>query len=666
MDNVKQQNVVFEEIFNVHRWIIKWYLFRKKQVFFLRLNIGARQRKWVQDYCMSGKITQLDLDFKTVGIYESMYFDAAFDNLDKIFDQVRDKVTVTMMKKLYQTESIEQAYKIGIHKKLARFYYLVYVMNHVQLLYPNNRLLFIPTNGIDVYRTQKCEINEFNMFYKMTQAAELCTVDRSQTEFALWATWISRFFYGVQMMRAFVLILIFSFGSIVKALWNFIRKGFSSEAKQYTYAFNVFPTLHHIDNRIPKFDLLIDEDKIKKKESVFVSYAKLNEGIRTYLDESGMHYIDDLNGFIHIKDVLKIIPALGALLFSFLRESYFLSLTNLKLLHFYLWWSGFSRQIHVSKLVCFCDFGIESLARNILLEKGGTQTYYYMDSSNFGCLYSNDNAKNKYRSVIGYSIYDYFISWNDQVSNYFKESKCQFKHYVNVGCLWSESVRLIGEGKISSNFKQELCQNGFQDHMKVISIFDSTFHDDSITTYTQGVQFFKDVLQLLDEDTNIFIVIKEKKSRMHHKRIASSSDEVMGLYRQMDEHRRVLCIKNLFTPSEMIAYSDLTISFPFTSPSIEALSARKKALWHDATNSFCGVLYDQVPGMVTHGYDEFTKRVHQLLYSTSQDEYDHYLEVHVKEKIESYLDGKAITRFKHCLVNGISDARKEREPIFVN
>ncbi len=105
------------------------------------------------------------------------------------------------------------------------------------------------------------------------------------------------------------------------------------------------------------------------------------------------------------------------------------------------------------------------------------------------------------------------------------------------------------------------------------------------------------------------------------------------------------------SPSEPIAASDLVISFPFTSASVEALGARKKAVYYDAPDKFRGSFYDRIPGLVCHSYKELFNRVDELLFKVDKEEYDAYLDETVKGKIGPYLDGKALTRFRELLVN---------------
>ena len=106
---------------------------------------------------------------------------------------------------------------------------------------------------------------------------------------------------------------------------------------------------------------------------------------------------------------------------------------------------------------------------------------------------------------------------------------------------------------------------------------------------------------------------------------------------------------NEFETAEAIAHSDLIVSACFTSTTIEALGARKKAIYFDASNRFKGHYYDKFPKLVAHGYNELSDLVKYWLYDIKDEEFGEYLKSHVKGEIDAHVDGMAITRFRELL-----------------
>ena len=104
-------------------------------------------------------------------------------------------------------------------------------------------------------------------------------------------------------------------------------------------------------------------------------------------------------------------------------------------------------------------------------------------------------------------------------------------------------------------------------------------------------------------------------------------------------------------PSEVTAISDLVVSACFTSVTVEALGARKRAIYFDATGKFRNLYFDRFPRFVAHSTDELIDLVRYWLYENSEQEFTAFLETYIKGELESYLDGKAITRFRERICN---------------
>jgi polysaccharide biosynthesis PFTS motif protein len=304
----------------------------------------------------------------------------------------------------------------------------------------------------------------------------------------------------------------------------------------------IISPLRQFANEIQKVDFLVDDYLINKNETIFISYRRLSKNNKKYLEKNQLNYLYNLTKFISFQDINRVLPFCLSLLFSCDQKIFILD-TALRLIYYYLKWMGFTKNIKIDNLITHCDFGIQSIARNIILKQSGCKTYYYMDTANFGCFFAKKDSHIKYRhNNFGFLYYDYFVSWNDEVSRYFRDSQCRFKNYINLGCFWSEHLRRIEEGKIKSDFKCRVYQQGYREGMKLISVFDSTFHDNSITTYEDGIKFLQGILKLLEDLPNIFVVLKEKKKRNIHQKITDKFREVLDIYNKLENHYRCFCL----------------------------------------------------------------------------------------------------------------------------
>lgn len=649
--------VIFEEILPVHRWIVKWYTMKYGVVYYLRINLSCRKYGWVERYINDNRLKQINIDYKNK-MFRGKYHDLAYDNVEIFYKAISDDGVIARFKELYD-DRVEHVFKKAMNEETAGFYYLNYILYKIQNAYPDNGIIFIPSHGIEGYRSDGCEIYDYALFYKWAGIFKAERHGTDNTKFPAWATAISYCYAAGRKFKIFIIAVGFLFWACALAVKRRINV-----KSYYKYAIVIISSFRQFANRIQGADFLVDGDSISKEEVIFLSANALSKENKKYLTDNNYDFMDDPDAFVSIKDIVKVFPIYTYLLALSLFGRSFILETGLKALLFYLRWEGFSRKCNISNLITFCDFGIQSICRNIILKNHGTKTWYYMDATNYGLLFVpiGDDFKRRHTNF-GFLNYDYLISWNEISSEYFKSSHTNVGAYFNVGCLWSQHIKEIAEGEMRSSLKETLLARGYNSRMKLVSVFDSTFHDDSITTYEDGIIFLKDILKLLEDKPDIFVILKEKNIRNYHLSITDKHAEILQIYTKLEEHPRCCSITRWESSSEVIVFSDLTISFPFTSTSLEALSARKKAIWYDASNKFRNTYYDSVPGLVCHDYGELVRRVEELLYKTSDEAYNDYLNRYIKGRLEDYLDGKAISRFRKLLTDNadLTNLRKTEE-----
>jgi len=141
------------------------------------------------------------------------------------------------------------------------------------------------------------------------------------------------------------------------------------------------------------------------------------------------------------------------------------------------------------------------------------------------------------------------------------------------------------------------------------------------------------------------VVLKEKRTIVY----ARAGEKLKKALALLESHPRCYVAPYRMTPAEVIAHSDLVVSSPFTSPTVEALSARKRAVYYDPTGKFETTFYTNIPGLVCHGFASFKQRVKDLLYHTSEEMYGEYLDNWVKNTLDTHLDGRGLYRFRSLL-----------------
>jgi len=128
------------------------------------------------------------------------------------------------------------------------------------------------------------------------------------------------------------------------------------------------------------------------------------------------------------------------------------------------------------------------------------------------------------------------------------------------------------------------------------------------------------------------------------------------IYNRLKNHPRCLLFymwdKEGISASEVIAFSDFTISCAYTSPSAEALGAKKKAIYYDVAGTDLGdkYYYNRYPNFVAHSYEELKKLTKYWLYEATEEQFEEFLNRYVKDEIDPYLDRKALTRLRKLLM----------------
>jgi hypothetical protein len=104
--------------------------------------------------------------------------------------------------------------------------------------------------------------------------------------------------------------------------------------------------------------------------------------------------------------------------------------------------------------------------------------------------------------------------------------------------------------------------------------------------------------------------------------------------------------------AEVIAASDFVISCSYTSPTAEALGALVKAIYYDVAGHDIGdkYYYNNYPNFVAHNYEELKKLTNYWLNEITETEFEKFLHTYVKDEIDPYLDGKALTRLRKLLM----------------
>jgi polysaccharide biosynthesis PFTS motif protein len=235
--------------------------------------------------------------------------------------------------------------------------------------------------------------------------------------------------------------------------------------------------------------------------------------------------------------------------------------------------------------------------------------------------------------------YDQFVVWSPFLAQYFSSHPGSARRFQVTGCLWADYIQPRRDVLVKMSAELQEWLQG----KKVVAAFDSTYSRRGYTSYQEGILFARHILLLADMSADLVVLWKEKKPRgVHYQLDDGSADELLAVYAKLDGHPRVMNVTSVLTAGDMVSVADLVISFPFTSTSLEALSAHRRAVWHDPLAFYKRSVYSD--RLVTHGWEELRVLVDCLLRGE-----DLSLAEADTKMMDPYCDGRAVERFRKLL-----------------
>jgi len=641
--------IIFEQLRLIHFPILIYYLWKQKEIKFFDNDGSAKKKNWVKKLVRKGKI----LEIPPIECAPNECYGTALDNVDKVYEYLTNGSTLIMeMVKIYGDENIELAYKKEFARNLSEFYYInSYLDEEEGKLGPDERILFISYR----YKQNLRLVRKSGAFYHSHEKIDIA--------------------YDLKMFNHV-------YGLFEKVKWWFIQLGItilycsrlmmpgkgSSQVKEYKCAIAMRNPDYQFKFKNRSVDFLLDGNNIRNDNTIFMLFnPTISKDSLDEIKSKNLNMIDCSNPFklSHGLDkkernhiLRRILPYTVKNIFLGLFENNIVLEVNAILLSTFFKWSFILQEINIKHFVTLNDEGIDHIGRNILLNKTGAKTWYYAHSGSFGYITipPNSNITNRHW-LWSFLYYDYYVSWNNEIIEYYKLHPQKINSYISIGCIWSQSIVDILEGRITSNLGKKIFANFDRDKYKTLAFFDHGYLPNSVSTLECGIAFYQCILRLLEEFSDILVIIKEKKSEeivlKQYEQYGASNNIFYEQYKPaLDELRKYpRCHVTGYKgdPSEIIAMSDLTITYAFSSPTVEALCARKKAIFFDHDNRWRGYYYDKIPNLVAHNYDELKKLIHYWLYEVADKDFEDFLNTYVKDEIDPYLDGKAITRFRRLL-----------------
>ena len=276
----RQSNrIIFERLTSVHFPLLRYYLWKQREIKFFDNEGSARKKNWVKKLVKDGKISAIP----PIGYVYNECYGTALDNIEKLYKYLANGSTlVREMIKIYGDETIELAYKKELTRELSKFYYINSYLHHEESkLGANERILFIP--------------HRYNKYLRLAEKSGAFYHNHRNIDIA----------HGLNIFNS-----IYGFGNKVKAwllqsgiiafyLIKLIisRKG-NGQVKEYQYAILIKGPDYQFKFKNRSVDFLLDGNKINKDNTIFILLSPaMTKDNWDEIKSKNLNVIDCLNKF---------------------------------------------------------------------------------------------------------------------------------------------------------------------------------------------------------------------------------------------------------------------------------------------------------------------------------------------------------------------------------
>lgn len=395
-----------------------------------------------------------------------------------------------------------------------------------------------------------------------------------------------------------------------------------------------------------KIDWLLGGGQLHKDNTLFVVEKPISEKYKTEL-AACRYAIEDVSG-APARLFQGLVAWTQLLIASFRAPDFFIEVATRGWLD-YLRWTTFLEQWRPRHYVAYNHHHYDHIWRNILLRKAGCASWYYVHSVHDRSAFYHAASDNPLGRGAGpwwaYLSYDHEVHWGVRDAHLHRNMCGQSRVYHTWGPLWSSNVRR--ESGITALIERRKHTVGKVD--AVIAVFDTSFEPE-IFNNTRAREFFEALVVMLErpEWTKRLMLFKPKHDPKTLR--AQLSAETARSLTRFITHPQCLTLPAKIDPGVAIAEADLTLSVAFTSPTVEALGARSRALFFDPTGEFMHSYYDQFPNLVAHDRESLEQLCEHWLGLTDTD-FQTYLDSYMAPEFGGYLDGGAVARFRSALAS---------------
>lgn len=647
--NSHGQSIIFEEIGFLSVPFLAFYLLKGYRIYCFSINQILEKKRLIQKFILEKKLIKIEYNDLDLTLQLEIN-KVVLDEIEKVYEENFQKnKTAAEIAILVGSDSATNVFKKKLSLNLYDFYRMNLFFDKFFLpVCENNKLLFIPGK---IYLDLK----------KVTCVEEIIT-QKKHIVSPVGGKVYTHILGLILRLKYCTLLLCFPF-------WILLKIRIPSIKKEVKKSFSVGIRLSNSDwppgNKYRRFDFLIDNVSLTRTNTVFCIEEPISDNVKQKI-------LDNEYNYVEIRELLKNanISYCKNILVKLFLSSYAICLKNSLLEHSliiqlcpeimfrFLLWKRFEEKYKIHHYVTYNESLPTDIIRNIVLENQGVSTWLYAHSIGTNDFFSRQGHKEIMEKMYAYFHYDHYVVWGEKMELYYRKHPHNIRNFHKMGCLWSEHVRIINENGLDNDalnaLQQKFVDNNISGPKKIIGVFDVSTGHDAPLTEKDMIAFINGILQMLDESPTFGVIFKKKWS---YKKLTFYTPNLVKYYKKLESHPRCYLTDEIDTdPSETIAASDLVISAPFTSPTIESLGAKRKAIYFDATGKFRDTYYDQIPRFVVHDRNELIKTIDYWLNEISDEQFLAFLNRYVLHELDEYMDGMAITRFRQKLCSEVEES----------
>lgn len=620
--------IFFEKIDSSYDTIIQEYLKKKFKIYFFDVNKKYSKTKKFETYLDDMKI----IDASKIIFEYSLYRIAAFhahENVDYIFDKYYAKnKSIQNMNELLDFSALGDMYKKELLTILEKIHLIQLKINYIIENNDCGDIYYAPSDYFIINSDEKSVLHKNVKVINCNNNVRIYSKHLSNKLFNM-------------VLLFYPLYLVFR-----KIKWISNKKEFKK--------FKVGITIDHPKKlffmNYCNEDYFIDDDELPKENVLFI-------------DESGNVNVDDYKRYgynytrllrdretistnLFFNKIIKcFMPIFFESIINSYREEIWTIVINRKILSDYIKWNIFVDNYkiynHIKKLLP------DNISKVHILSQNNVKTWLVFPDNSSNDYHLDWDETKENQTLFSFMHYDNLVVHGKIIERFFKKHKNKIKNYIKTGVLYSQIIIELQNGKLQSPLSDLIKEKHFPD--KKIAIFDTTFADHGPVKIKDGIKFAEDILNLINDFPEFGFIFKAKKP-------IELTPYSISIYEKIRDHDRCLFFSRFdefgISAAEVIAESDFVISAAYTSTAAEALGAKIKSIYYDVAGHELGDKYyfNRYPNFVAHNYEELKQLVKYWLYEITDAEFEDFLNTYVKDEIDPYLDGKAISRFRQLLM----------------